>query len=424
MPLTRRSRARWCTLGAIGVAVLFSRPLPAFAFLDSIGHKSVEELSPILANALAEAGTQLTKAEDHLGDIGGQLLSSTDQILSRQLLQVKVEGTELGDHLLSGVDTLAKNRLDQVDVIASKLVTQADSDLKVDLRQLGQEVDGAVAKANHALADRISQLDETASRQLGNVDVIASKQRIALEETAIHIGVLLGLVVFVVFVFWRLWSKYLELTADEKARARANANAAGGIDPGSWTTRGSSRAWMLTKGLGPGLLRDLALAGAAVGVLLGLYQLLPYGARKQETALADAHEQALVEALRLFDATQVRFHASQLQYLRPEKTAHYQGLVAKGDLLRDLIARPTLLGTDPGLTELAGRLADTRRLLGSDPDLVVVEALLVWQTGASRREEQRAASLCARAIRLGQGSRGFVLAAFARAYVESFLAAP
>jgi hypothetical protein len=434
----------------VAIASLGARPPPARAFLDNVGRNAgvsaVEKLPPILAAALADAGGRLTRAEDHLGDIGGGLLNKVDHILEARLLQVKVEANDVTDHALAGVDELARNRLAQADVIASKLVTNVGKEAQVALNKasdllhdrigdLGREVDGAVEKADQALAARIDQLDEAAGRRLGNVDVIASKQRIALEETAAHVAVLIGLVVFVVFVLRRLWGRYGELTAGEPARvpARKRGHKLGGEETASdgpptqqWRARGAQRSWMFARELGAPLVGRLALAAAALGVLFVLYDRLPFAARQEAADLARTHEQGLAQSLRLFDFTQVRFHASQLEYLMPDQAARYRGLAAKGDLLRDLFQRPTLLATDPGIAEVWRRLGDTRRLLGRapDPDLLVVEAMLLWQTGGTRREEQRAASLCARALRIDGRPGGFALAPLARTYVERYLDAP
>ena len=446
MPLTPRRMVSGGPVVAVVVVTLAALPPPAQGFLDNVGRNAgvtaVEKLPPILASALADAGGRLTRAEDHLGDIGGGLLHKVDHILEARLLQVKIEANDVTDHALAGVDELAKNRLGQADVIASRLVSNVGKEAQVALNRasdllhdrigdLGREVNGAVEKADQALAARIDQLDEAAGRRLGNVDVIASKQRIALEETAAHIAVLIGLVVFVIFVLRRLWGRYGELTAGEPARPRSHPLdgeeiASDGLSDQQWRARGTQRSWMFAKELGAPLVGRLALAAAALAVLFALYDRLPSAARQEAADLARTHERGLAESLRLFDFTQVRFHASQLEYLMPEQAARYRGLAAKGDLLRDLFQRPTLLATDPGIAEVWRRLGDTRRLLGRapDPDLLVVEAMLLWRTGGTRREEQRAASLCARAMRIDGRPGGFALAPLARSYVERYLDAP
>jgi hypothetical protein len=402
--MSMRWRAlRGVVTAASAVVALAGAPRPARALFENVGRNSVEQLKPILAGALADADTRLTKAEDHLGVIGHGLLDQEKQILSDRIVQLKDVTNEATDHAVARLDVLAKTTLADAKKLGVQLIDHANAGIKGDITQLGQEIDGAVAKADQALAARVDQLDEVATRQLGNVDVIASKQQIALEQTAVHIAVVVGIVVFIVFALRRLWDIYV---AAKSPDASANAKQA--------------------RDLGGKLAVELAAAGIAVGALFLLYDRLPFGARKAEAALVATQEQALKEAFQRFDFTKVRFHASQLQYLRPAQAGWYQGQEMKADLLRDILARPTLLATEPGLTQISDRVASARRLLGPtpDPDLLVVEAMVVWERGATRRDEQRAASLCARAIRLGQATDGFTLAPLARTYIDTFLEAP
>jgi hypothetical protein len=407
---------RWLLALSLVVVTAAAAPRPAQALLENAGRNSVERLKPILTEALGDASTKLTGAEDHLGVVGDNLLGHANGILERGIVQAKGAANDVTDHALAGVDALAKTTLKEAQQAGMSLLLGADVVIRKDISQLGVEVDGAVAKADQALAARIDQLDEVASRQLGNVDVIASKQQFGLEETGIHIAVMVGIIVFIVFAFRRLLDKY-----DEELKTEASEKLKSGKAP----VRGALRTWKFTKIFGRRFLGDLALAGAAVGILFILYKRLPDSAEKAEAALVTTQEQALADSLQRFDFTKVRFHASQLGYLRPANAARYQGLAAKADLLRDIIERPTLLATDAGVTQVWQRLESVRRLLSPavDPDLLVVEAMLVWETGGSRREEQRAASLCAQAIRVGS-STSFILGPLARTYIDTFLAAP
>jgi hypothetical protein len=408
----------------------------------------VVEKIPMLAATLAEVNSGLTRNEDHIGDILDGVVDKTvtnvndkakarldqvDQILESRLLQVKVEANDVADHALGRVDTMAKglesSLVKDLDDSAKKALDQADTILSKQVAALGDAVQSALGKADQVLAARIAQVDEVASRQLGNVDVIASKQRIALEQTAVRLAVLIGLIVFVVFVLRRLWGAYQELTdgepdGDERELARAADGQGTPPSPGAWNQRGPARTWMFAKGLGGPLLAHLAAAGLAVGVLYVLYDRLPFGAQKESSALAQVHETQMRQSLLQLDFQQVRFHASQLAYLVPENGATYRAISAKADLLRDLFARPTLLATDAGINQLNEQVKGVRRLLGRTPDadLLVVDAMLLWQTGGSRADEYRAASACARALRLEP--RGFAMAPLARAYLETFLSAP
>lgn len=387
-----------------------------------------EALQPALAATLADVDRRAQRHEDRIGSIVNgvlrksnviveQRLDQVDRLLEARLVQARVEATELTDHALSSVDGMLKNRLSQASAAGQKLVTaldaattgalgQADQILRDRTADLGREVSRAVTSADQALAARLEQLDELTGRRLGNVDVIASKQRLALEQTIVRIGVLLGAVVFVVFVLRRLWANYVESSEERRKQA-----AAGG-------------PMFFAKRLGGPFLGHVAMAAAAGGVLFLLYQRLPLGARREAQELTRTHQQELERSLAQLELGRVRFHASQLEYLAPSGNERYRALAAKAELLRDLFARPTLLATDAGQTDLARRLDEVRRLDGSgeDPDLLVVQAMLIWHSGATRADEHRAASLCARALRTRPG--GFPLAPLAREYVEAFLVAP
>jgi hypothetical protein len=70
------------------------------------------------------------------------------------------------------------------------------------------------------------------------------------------------------------------------------------------------------------------------------------------------------------------------------------------------------------------KVAEVERLFGDeqDPDVLVIKALMLWQVGTQRRDEHEAASLCARAVRVGRGR--FVLQPMAVNLLRSFLEAP
>jgi len=431
------------------VATWSSAPVARADFVENLGRKlgagAVEKIEPALASALADAEARGTRLEDHLGTIGKTLiddasaagkdrLDQLDHLLETRLLQVQVGAKEVADHALSGVDKLINNSLGAVralekDVIkdlaatASATLEKASAVLRDRIADVGREVDSAIAKADRTLAERITQVDEAIGLRLGNVDVIASKQRIAVEETALRTAVLIGLVAFTVFVLYSLYKRYSELTAGEPKGAKARLWLPG---HGPWRARGGQRTLMFAKGLGAPLLGHLVLAAAGAAVLFVLYDRLPLGAHKEAVELVRTHQTGFADSLARFDFPRARFHASQLEYLQPDDPIAHGALIAKAELLRDVFARPTILGTDAGIADLWKRLDDARRLLGArpDPDLLVVEAMLVWQAGDSRRDELRAASLCARALRVRPFAGGFALEPLARTYVETFVDAP
>lgn len=420
-----------------------------------VGAGAVEKIQPALVATLADAEARATRLEDHAGVVAGGLieqvnakgqerLEQVNRILEARMLQAQVEAKDLTDHALSGVGELvnnslvtaketAKDLIKDLQATTSTALQKASDVLKDRIADVGREVNSAVEKADRTLAERIAQVDETVGRRLGNVDVIASKQRVAIEETAVRIAVLIGLVVFTVFVLRRLYGRYSKLIGeatgldDKKSGGKHGSRSPDGRPAADrWGPRGGERTLMLVRGLGIPLIGNLIVAALGAGVLLVLYDRLPLGARAEATELVRVHRDGFADSLKRFDFARARFHASQLEYLAPEDPVVHGALIAKAELLRDVFARPTLLGTDAGIAGLWKRLDEARRILGPqpDPDMLVVEAMLLWQTGDSRRDELRAASLCARALRVRPIAGGFALAPLARAYIETFVDAP
>jgi hypothetical protein len=418
---------------ALAVLLLLAPAAPAHALVKKLGSDlaegAMEKVQPVIAATLADVDRRLVAHEDRIGNIAGKLVDQAgnkvqatveqvNQSLEARITQIQSAATTVTDQALDHVDQISRDRLVQVDEIAQKAVREVNKDAQAlldrtdeILRQrsadLGRLVNDAVGRADQALAARIDQIDEVAGRRLGNVDVIASRQRIALERTIIQVAVLVGLVVFIVFVLKRLVAEHGRLLKKDDVRKLT----------------GVRRTWMLTRELTASAVRQVALAAVAVGVLMVLYHQLPLGAQHEQDELVAKHKHALDSSLAQFDFTRARYHASQLELLMPDDDQH-RALSAKADLLRDVFSRPTLWASDTGLAQLQSKLAAAERLTRGrpDPDVLVVEAMLLWQSGQSRDDEQRAASLCGRALRLHPG--GFALGVLARAYIETYLQAP
>jgi hypothetical protein len=429
---------------------------------------AVEKIQPVLTATLAQAEASATRLEDHVAVVAGTVLEQAnakgkerlDQvngILEARMLQAQLEIKDVTDHALSGVGALIDSKLDKVAKTATDAAKEllkdldktvkttldlANDALKSRIADVGREINNAIDKADHTLAERLAQVDEIVGRRLGNVDVIASKQRVAIEETALRTAVLIGLVVFTVFVLRGLYARYSKLSKKATKGGGKKANKHGGKDLGKptsaggegsaeelrnpWGPRGGKRTLMFARGLGVPLIGHLVVAGLGAGVLFVLYDRLPLGARSEAIALVAVHRNGFTDSLKRFDFGRARFHASQLEYLAPDDPTAHGALIAKAELLRDVFLRPTLLATEPGIAGLWKRLDENRRLMSPqvDPDLLVVEAMLLWETGDSRHQELRAASLCARALRVRTAPGGFALAPLARAYIETFVDAP
>ncbi|HEY5282200.1 MAG TPA: hypothetical protein VIM14_05370, partial [Polyangia bacterium] len=380
---------------------------------QGLGQGAVEALQPALASTIATASqaagtlvadvdTRLTRQVDHAGGVATKLVSETKGALDDSLDKV--------DHILEKrllqVQTTAAGLVQKLDNAVDRNLHTADKILKERSAQLGSIMSDSIQQADHALEQRISQLDEAVALRLGNVDVIATKQRLGLEETALHTGVLLGLLVFVIFVLLTLWKEY----------GKVQLAVAG--------KRGVQRTLGFLAGFAKPVLLRIAGAGIAVLVIYALADRLPLGARAQAAELAAMHRKEMTASLARFDFSRVRFHASQLEILVPEQGSYYQAMSGKAALLRDLVMRPALLATDSGVAQIVERVQALERQLGDrpDPDVLTMKALVLWQVGTSKRDEHAAASYSARAIRLAGG--GFALAPLARHYIRAFLHAP
>ena len=381
-----------------------------------------------LKGTIQDVDTRLTAQETQvnglaqglLTDAKGKVDSAIDlanDSLEARILQIKTTADDTVDRAMSEVNTTLRDRLQQLDAIGDHLVSNigkaakdaldhADSILRERSADIDRMADDLVTHADQAVKDRIDQIDEAAGRRLGDVDVIAAKQRIEFEETGIHLAVLIGLVVFVGFVLRGLWTRYAAMTDELEG------------------VRGAARTALLARRLAPEVLLPLAAAAAGGLVLFALYHWLPMGAEHEAAQLAALHEKQLDESVARMDYAQARLHASDLQYLKPEEAVQASARAEKAGLLRDLVARPALLATQAAVTAFDARVRAVERDLGPRPDadLLVMHAIVAWESGASRLQEQRAASLAARALELSP--RGFALSPIARAYVETFLASP
>jgi len=390
------------------VSVTLASVAPAWAWdpLKSAGRSLVsgaaEVIQPVLAytvdqatasahGIVADVDVRAGNPVDRAGGVASQLLSQTQGALADTVDQI---------------DGALEERILQIDRTAAGALNRADNILRERSDQLGRLVQDRLNQADGILSERIDQLDEAVGRQLGNVDVLATKQRLAIEATALRLAVLAGVLVFVVFVLVSLWRKYPKIVAQLAGK------------------QGAYRTWGFVTGVARPLGWQFLGAGAALAILLGLYQWLPLGARKEAAATLARHEAALAQSLARFDFARARFHAAQLEVLTDGDSLRYQAQAAKAELLRDLLARPVLLTSDSGLRTVIGRVQGIEGKLGSgvDPDVLTLKAMVLWQVGRLHGDEYEAASLCARALRTP--GQAFALAPLARNYVRNYLDAP
>jgi hypothetical protein len=366
------------------------------------GHKLVADVDQRLGARVADIDQRLGKQVDHAGGVATQVIARADEGLAQRISQVDgvldkriTQVADAGHGLVGDIDKSLKQDLDKADGI-----------LRDRTHDVGETLRGALSQADEILAQRIEQIDETLGRRLGNVDVIATKQRLAIEQTLLRVAVLVGLLVFLVFVLMRLWKSWGDLA--EQAETET---------VGQYRRR-------VARALGGGVALQVGGALVAAGVLFVLYQRLPMGAANQALALSDRHKKELDESLALFEFSRVKFHASQLELLLPDDGRHFRAEAAKSELIRDVLSRPALLASPSALASIVARVQAVERLYGDEPDadLLVVKAFVLWQVGRLRQDEHEAASLCARAFRVRPD--GFALAPLGRSMIQDFLAAP
>jgi len=278
---------------------------------EGLGQGAVEALQPALVSTIgtasraagtlvADVDMRLTRQVDHAGGVATKLVSETKGALDDSLDKV--------DHILEKrllqVETTADGLVKNLDGAIDRNLHTADRILKERSAQLGHIMSDSIQQADQALEQRIGQLDEAVALRLGNVDVIATKQRLGLEETALRAGVLLGLLVFVIFVLRTMWSEF----ASVQSRVASK--------------RGLRRTLGYLAGLARPVVLQIGAAGLAVLIIYALYDRLPFGARTQAAELAAMHRREMAASLARFDFSRVRFHASQLEILMPEQGAY------------------------------------------------------------------------------------------------------
>jgi hypothetical protein len=391
---------------------------PFKLLLGSSIDKAKADIDSSIGSALDQVDTKLTNHEDRISDLAKELLDRGDRILDARILQVTTGLDTSVDRALGQLQGTGDELIDRLTGNASSLIKEVQASVLTDLNRLDElvkersaDLDKMLEKRtnqiNQALQDRITQIDDVARSRLGDVNAIATKQRLELESMLVRVAVMIGSVVFLVYVLQRLWKRYLDLVDNRKL-----------------TERGPRRAAALVTRLAPALAGPLLVAACALVLFGSLYRWLPAGAAQQLEREVATHHALLSGSVLHVDPPRARFEASVLSHLDSQNTARYDGLAAKAALIRDVIAVPTLLASDAGVEQFAQRLSRIERELGAepDPDSLTLHALLLWKTGETRRAEHEAASLAARALNLSP--RGFALLPLARAYVQTFLNQP
>ncbi|MEE9384704.1 MAG: hypothetical protein V3V08_14965 [Nannocystaceae bacterium] len=380
-------------------------------------HGLAADLDGRLGRQLSHVDTITGKLVDQTNMAVGDRIAQVDQSLEARIVQVDASANNLVRNAMGRLDVISRRRIAQLggetrqavralDDVAEERLQQADKILAERLGDVDNLVQDAIRSTDKAMEARIEQIDEALGRRLGNVDAVLAKERLGLERTLIRVSVAAAACVFVLLCLWWLWKSFRR-TIDAVAHGAAQRRRT---------------VWWRTfaaPGLGVVFGASLAVAGAIWSV-----DRIPIGAQKDLAALVEDHQVGYERSLRGFDLLRARFHAAQLELLDPGPASMARAKTEKVNLVRMLFGRPTSLATPEGQAAIEAQILKVERALGDtpDPDVLVVKAFVLWRGGESRLDEHRAASLCARALRMRPG--GFALSPLARNYIHNFLHAP
>ncbi len=393
-------RAIGGVLGAPAGGFAEAAATPTIRSIEGSGRRLLYDFEGVAARRMDQAGDLVGKVVDKTFDGSGKLVDKVDASLEARILQVTTGANATVDNAgqearatIGAADrmiaaNIARARkatlqiLDRVDRVAADRLAQIDEIIRLRLGDVGLIVQTTLAQADEIARQRIDQLDEVAGRRIGNLDVIATKQGLGLEAMLLRLATLLGAFAFFAFLMWSAWNNFVN-----------NSNTIDQIrDHG--TTRDERRTIKRKLGLW-GL--QTAFAVACLAAVVGVAYLVPKDAQRRSTGQIADHASALVNAMRAYDFTAVRYHHSQLEILRPGG-ASLRAVALKAGLLRDLFGRPARLHTADGLREIETELEAASSVDPGDPDLLVLEAYVIWQVGSTRGDELDAADLCARAL--------------------------
>jgi hypothetical protein len=402
---------------------------PTLRSAESSGRRLLYDFEGVAARRMDQAGQLVGNVVDKTFAGSGKLVDKVDASLEARIVQVTTSVNGTVDHvaektqvLIGAADrmiaaNIARARkatiqiLDRVDRVAADRLAQIDEIIRLRLGDVGQIVQTTLAQVDEIARQRIEQLDEVAGRRIGNLDVLATKQSLGLETMLVRLATLLGAFFFFAFLMWAAWNNFVK-HSNLIARIRENGTTAA-----EQRTIGRKLGlWALQTGF----------ALVCLGLVVGVAYVMPRDAQQRSAAQVAEHAAALTNAVRAYDFTAVRYHQSQLEILRPGDPS-FRGIARKAELLRDVLDRPARLSSAEGLRGIETELEAARALIPDDPDLLVIEAYVIWQIGTTRGDELAAADLCARALAIEPASftarfqpSTFMLRALAENYVRRF----
>jgi hypothetical protein len=398
---------------------------PTIRNVEDAGHRLISDADVAIAGQIERAGSVTSALVAQVNTSVAVQLDTIDHSLEARIVQVKTGlddsvARSFGrvDQIVDRLDEVARIRIAQagrelqhllvaLDKTVQDTLAKADEILNHRIADLRQLISGSIRQADRAAKARIDQLDEVAGKRLGSIDVIATKQGLQLEQTMIRVAALICILVFIAFVFRRLFAE---------------------IGAG-WQLKPAARfATKLRLALHRGALQivpQLVMALIGGGLLYYLAGALPRGAAARAEAQCNDHKLAFERAIDSLDLADARFHETQLEILEAGATQHYRGRLAKAELLHTVFTRPAKLQTLDGISDVMQQVTRVETMLGAqdDPELLIVKAFMLWQVGGTLDDEHEAAQLCAQAIEAysrAPDSR-FSLGPLAKSYLRAYL---
>ncbi len=329
---------------------------------------------------------------------GHRIVAQMDSVMSEKLTKLD----QIADKQIGNLDLRLEKRLVQFDSSLDARIKQIDATLGARLDQVNLMMTTSIAEVDARIKERLDQLDEIAATRIGTLDVVATKAALTFEQGMIRV---VGAACILVFVGAALWILYGQLTK-------------------VWVQSPNAKVVTVLRSRWRSILAQELGVAAVVACLFALIYILPGSARRQADAMVADQDAAYARALAAMDFQQARFHAALMQAIDSSNSG-YRAKFLKAELLRDLFTRVGLLSSVGGLNTVVFRVNQIESLGdANDPDLKVIKAFVLWQSGMTKSAEVEAATLCASALEQARNGTVFPLRPLALNYVLNYGARP
>lgn len=330
-------------------------------------------------NSLATPTIQSAEASGHrlASDLDGKISNRIDEL------------NKVAKDRIAQIDESLEKRIAEFDKNAENRINQLDIGMKKRIEQINLVLADSIQKVDGVLAERIAQVDDLAERRIGNLDIVVTRAGVNFEQATANVITTACVMVFLCLLAWRTYK---------------NIN---GISSVTWPVVGRLAA-------------EMAIGAMALMLVASVGGYFTGATRRRADLLVEQYRESYQASLQVLDFRRACFLGSQLQVLNP-LSLEDRGWRLKAELLRDVFARPTLLQSNGGISDLARSVREAAAALQrkdgtDDPDVMVVAAYILWQNGGTRTDEYRAACLCMKALEAGE----FPLRPLAANYVQMY----